>query len=34
MNSLGSHVYQCHAGYTGNGQNCTGEFNFLATIFF
>ena len=34
MNRLGSHVYQCHAGYTGKGQNCTGEFNFLATIFF
>ena len=33
MNTLGSHVCQCHAGYTGNGQNCTGEFNFFATIF-
>ena len=33
MNILGSHVCQCHAGYTGNGQNCTGEFNFFATIF-
>ena len=31
MNTLGSHVCECHAGYTGNGQNCTGEFNFLAT---
>ena len=33
VNTLGSHVCQCHAGYTGNGQNCTGEFNFFATIF-
>ena len=33
MNILGSHVCQCHAGYTGNGKNCTGEFNFFATIF-
>ena len=33
MNALGSHVCQCHAGYTGNGQNCTGEFNFFVTIF-
>ena len=33
MNILGSHVCQCHAGYTGNGQNCTGEFNFFTTIF-
>ena len=33
MNTLGSHVCQCHAGYIGNGQNCTGEFNFFATIF-
>ena len=31
-NTLGSHVCQCHAGYTGNGQNCTGEFNLFATI--
>ena len=28
MNTLGSHVCQCHAGYTGNGENCTGKFNF------
>ena len=33
MNILESHVCRCHAGYTGNGQNCTGEFNFFATIF-
>ena len=26
-NTLGSHVCECLAGYTGNGQNCTGEFN-------
>ena len=32
MNILGSHVCQCHVGYTENGQNCTGEFNFFATI--
>ena len=30
-NTLGSHVCECHPGYTGNGLNCTGEFNFLAT---
>ena len=30
-NTLGSHVCECHPGYTGNGRNCTGEFNFLAT---
>ena len=29
-NILGSHVCECHSGYTGNGRNCTGEFNFLA----
>ena len=35
VNTLGSHVCQCHAGYTGNGRNCTGESNFFArnTIF-
>ena len=33
VNTLGSHVCQCHVGYTGNGQNCTGEFNFFSTIF-
>ena len=27
MNTLGSHVYECHPGYAGNEQNCTGEFN-------
>ena len=32
-NTLGSHVCECLAGYTGNGQNCTGEFNLFATIF-
>ena len=26
MNTLGSHVYECHPGYAGNEQNCTGEF--------
>ena len=30
-NNLGSHVCECHPGYIGNGRNCTGEFNFLAT---
>ena len=33
MNTLGSHVCQCHAGYTGNGQNCAGEINLVVTIF-
>ena len=33
MNTLGSHVCQYHAGYTGKEQNCTGEFGFLTTIF-
>ena len=32
MNTLGSHVCQCHAGYTGNGENCTGKFNLSSTI--
>ena len=32
-NILGSHVCQCHAGYTGNGQNCAGEINLVVTIF-
>ena len=32
-NTLGSHVCQCHAGYTGNGQNCAGEINLVVTIF-
>ena len=32
MNTLGSHVCQCHAGYTGNGVNCTGKFNLFSTI--
>ena len=27
MSTLGSHVYECHPGDTGNWQNCTGEFN-------
>ena len=31
MNTLGSHVCQCHAGYTGNGRNCTGESNIFPT---
>ena len=30
-NNLGSHVCECHPGYIGNGRNCEGEFNFLAT---
>ena len=25
-NTNGSHVCDCQPGYTGNGQNCTGEF--------
>ena len=25
-NTIGSHVCNCQPGYTGNGQNCTGEF--------
>ena len=33
VNTLGSYVCECHAGYTGNGQNCTYEFNFFAKIF-
>ena len=24
-NTIGSHVCDCQAGYTGNGQNCTGD---------
>ena len=32
-NTLGSHVCQCHAGYTGNGQNCAGEINLVVTTF-
>ena len=24
-NTLGSHICECQPGYTGNGQNCTGE---------
>ena len=24
--------YECHPGFNGNGQNCTGEFNLLAII--
>ena len=28
-NTLGSHVCECQPGYTGNGQNCTGEFDSL-----
>ena len=32
MNTLGSHVCQCHAGYTGNGANCTGKFNLSSPI--
>ena len=32
-NTLGSHVCQCHAGYTGNGQNCAGEINLVVTKF-
>ena len=31
VNTLGSHVCQCHAGYTGNGRNCTGESNIFPT---
>ena len=31
-NTLGSHVCQCHAGYTGNGENCAGKFNLFSTI--
>ena len=31
VNTLGSHVCQCHAGCTGNGRNCTGESNIFAT---
>ena len=31
VNTIGSHVCQCHAGYTGNGRNCTGESNIFAT---
>ena len=31
-NTLGSHVCECQPGYTGNGQNCAGEFNFFVAI--
>ena len=31
VNTIGSHVCQCHAGYTGNGRNCTGESNIFPT---
>ena len=27
INTIGSHECYCQPGYTGNGQNCTGEFN-------
>ena len=33
MNTNGSYNCDCHPGYTGNGQNCKGEFNPFATIF-
>ena len=32
-NTLGSHICECQPGYTGNGQKCTGEFNFFVVIF-
>ena len=32
-NTLGSHTCECQPGYTGNGQNCKGEFNVFVTIF-
>ena len=32
-NTLGSHICECQPGYTGNGQKCTGEFNFFVAIF-
>ena len=25
--------FECHSGFTGSGQNCTGEFNLFAIIF-
>ena len=28
-NIIGSHVCKCHPGYTGNGRDCTGEFDRL-----
>lgn len=28
-NTIGSHVCECHPGYTGNGLNCTGDFDRL-----
>ena len=31
VNTLGSHVCQCHAGYTGNGRNCTDESKIFPT---
>ena len=31
VNTLGSLVCQCHAGYTANGRNCTGESNIFVT---
>ena len=32
-NNNGSYVCECHPGFNGNGQNCTGEFNIFAIIF-
>ena len=29
MKTHGSHVWQCHAGYTGNGANCIGKFLYV-----
>ena len=32
-NTNGSYLCECHPGFNGNGQNCTGEFNIFAIIF-
>ena len=32
-NNNGSYICECHPGFNGNGQNCTGEFNLFAIIF-
>ena len=32
-NTNGSYLCECHPGFNGNGQSCTGEFNLFAIIF-
>ena len=33
MNTNGSYLCECHPGFNGNGQICTGEFNLFLEIF-